>query len=506
MPQQKGRWALLLALVTSALLWLLAWYGDTVQSMIATWLSSETFAHGFVILPICVWLVWRRRHVIRALVPRPNFWMLVPLALAGVAWLLGHLASVAVVQQYAVIVMILFLVATILGNQIVREIAFPLLFLLFAVPIGEVFLPALMEHTADFTVFALRLTGIPVYREGLYFTLPSGNWSVIEACSGLRYLIASVTLGVLYAYLTYRSLRRRAAFVALSIIVPIVANWMRAYMIVMIGHLTSMKHAAGVDHLIYGWFFFGLVMLILFWAGAFWREDRDSEAAIPDSAVKSVSIGPSLWKTILTAVLASAGVVAALPAIASHLKSGLFGQPVLQVPHESSDWRPGSGALTDWTPRFMNPSARIRQVYLGGTRRVELFIWYYRNQRHGAQLISSQNALVHTSDNIWANSGAAYRVLNTNGSEIKIIESRLRGRATRLLVWHWYWIDGQYTANAYWAKLLQAKSMLLGRGDNAAAIIVATPYDLSPAEGTDRLQDFVNNMLPAIAEVLQRAR
>ena len=136
-----------------------------------------------------------------------------------------------------------------------------------------------MEHTADFTVAALRLTGIPVYREGQFFTIPTGSWSVVEACSGLRYLIASVTVGVLYAYLTYRSPARRAAFVAASIVVPIVANWVRAYMIVMIGHLSGMKYAVGVDHLIYGWVFFGIVMLLLFWIGSFWREDVAPAAA-----------------------------------------------------------------------------------------------------------------------------------------------------------------------------------------------------------------------------------
>jgi exosortase A len=157
--------------------------------------------------------------------------------------------------------------------------------LLFAVPFGEFLLPPLMEQTADFTVFALRATGIPVYREGLYFTIPSGNWSVVEACSGLRYLIASITLGFLYAYLTYHSIRRRAIFVVVSVIVPIVANWLRAYMIVMIGHLSSMKLAVGVDHLIYGWLFFGLVMLILFWVGSFWREDFAQPSETPVSTV-----------------------------------------------------------------------------------------------------------------------------------------------------------------------------------------------------------------------------
>ena len=152
-------------------------------------------------------------------------------------------------------------------------VVFPLLFLFFAVPMGEDLTPPMMEFTATFTVEALKLSGIPVYRDGLWFSLPSGNWSVVEACSGVRYLIAAFTLGFVYAYITYHTLWKRVLFVILSVVVPILANGLRAYMIVMIGHLSKMEYATGVDHLIYGWIFFGVVMFVLFWIGSYWQEE-----------------------------------------------------------------------------------------------------------------------------------------------------------------------------------------------------------------------------------------
>ena len=82
-------------------------------------------------------------------------------------------------------------------------------------------MPRLMDWTADFTVAALRLTGVPVYREGVHFVIPTGQWSVIEACSGIKFLIASVMAGSLYAWLMYRSPGRRIAFIAASIVVPL---------------------------------------------------------------------------------------------------------------------------------------------------------------------------------------------------------------------------------------------------------------------------------------------
>jgi exosortase/archaeosortase family protein len=84
-------------------------------------------------------------------------------------------------------------------------------------------------------------------------------------------------VGTLFAYLNYSLAWKRWAFVGLSILVPIVANWVRAYMIVMIGHLSGNKLAVGVDHLIYGWVFFGVVIGIMFVVGARWADPAPAE-------------------------------------------------------------------------------------------------------------------------------------------------------------------------------------------------------------------------------------
>jgi exosortase A len=153
---------------------------------------------------------------------------------------------------------------------------------------GEGLIPPLMDFTADFTVGMVQLTGIPVYREGTFFQLPTGNWSVIEACSGVRYLIASITLGTLYAYLTYTSYLKRTLFIIASIIVPIIANGLRAYMIVMIAHLSDMKLALGVDHLIYGWVWFGIVIFIMFFIGSYWRDSEEENKPLPVQTATSI--------------------------------------------------------------------------------------------------------------------------------------------------------------------------------------------------------------------------
>jgi exosortase A len=476
-----------------------------LQSIVAIWQRSDTFAHGFLIVPISAWMVWRRRHAVAAADLRPDLRVFPLLVLVGFGWLLARLAWVGVAQQYAVVVMIPLLVWGILGYPVIRTLAFPFFFLLFAVPFGEFLESPLMEHTADFTVAALRLTGIPVYREGQFFMIPSGSWSVVEACSGLRYLIASLTVGVLYAYLTYRSLARRAIFVALSVIVPIVANWLRAYMIVMIGHVSGMKYAVGFDHLIFGWLFFGVVMLILFWIGSYWREDFEPRPAPPRSALPAIRHRSSPTAIVITTI-AAAALVAVWPVAAERLEATApHSPPVLQGPPPAGDWQSVAGRLADWTPRFLSPSAQINLTYGREASRVGLYVGYYRNQRPGTQLISSNNTLVPSNDRVWRNISETRRPLTFEQNEIATIEARLHGR-TSLLVWRWYWVDGQYFVNPYWGKILQAKSRLLGRGDDGAIVMVYAPYDDRPLDAERVLRDFVGAMLPAITRSLEHAR
>ncbi|MCL6485860.1 MAG: exosortase, partial [Janthinobacterium lividum] len=161
-------------------------YHATFWSMLELWSRSQTFAHGFLIVPISGWLAWRQRSRLAALAPQPSSPGLLLLAALGLVWLLADAANVPVVEQTTATAMLPACVLAILGWPAVRLLAFPLGYLFLAVPFGEFFLAPLIDFTAAFTVTALQWTGIPVFRDGNNFSLPSGNWSVVEACSGLR--------------------------------------------------------------------------------------------------------------------------------------------------------------------------------------------------------------------------------------------------------------------------------------------------------------------------------
>jgi exosortase len=117
-------------------------------------------------------------------------------------------------------------------------------------------IPQLAGWTADFTVTALRATGIPVYREANHFVIPSGSWSVFEECSGIRYLIAFLMVGALYAY--RRTGARYTGRHSLSW--PLRFHWSRigcgGNLTVMIGDVFGDEYSVGLAHILYGRGFF----------------------------------------------------------------------------------------------------------------------------------------------------------------------------------------------------------------------------------------------------------
>lgn len=356
-------------------------------------------------------------------------------------------------------------------------------------------MPQLMDWTADFTVHALMLTGVPVVREGLHFTIPSGSWSVVEACSGVRYLIASVVVGTLYAYLSYRSWRRRLGFVVISFIVPIVANWLRAYMIVMIGHLSNNKLAVGVDHLIYGWVFFGVVMLLMFMIGARWAEHRDTDQ---NPSGDAVAPGTPQSKYGVWVAAALVAVIAVIPHVwltvleRNEAKSASV-PPALTLAAPTG-WQAAEARAIGWRPEYANARAEAQQEFVRDGRRVGVFMAYYRQQDYGHKLITSENALVKTTNRDWIRAASGKRTIALGERQVEARTAELRGASgQRLVAWQWYWIGGRLTTSDHVAKAWQAINRLLGRGDDSTVVVVYAPVDAA-GDGEASLESFVRTM------------
>lgn len=506
-----------LVLALGALLWL---FRDTAAAMVGIWSRSDTFAHGFLVPPIALWLAWRKRDQLAGVpvVPAPR-WMAV-LALCGFVWLLGELASAQALTQGALVAMAVCCVPAILGTRLARVVAFPLLFLFFCVPVGEFLIEPMMEGTADFTVAALRLSGIPVYREGLQFVIPSGNWSVVAACSGVRYLIASLMVGTLFAYLNFHSWRRRLAFVALSLLVPVVANWLRAYLIVMLGHVSSNQLAAGADHLVYGWVFFGVVILLMFMLGARFVDAAPAPVA-PAGALVAAGAAKGAWASAAWVVMLLLGLhflngqmQLAKPGAASAiaLPPTLGTQPAGARGH----WQASDTPVTHWVPAYRHAAATASAHYraAGSEPESSIGVWVgvYREQGYERKMISSDNRLVEEGSTAWYPLSQRRASAPVAGEPVSWRASLLRSPANlkvdatqRLLVWRVYRVAGRYVAGDAQAALWLALQRLAGRGDESAVWMVYALSGEDDRAAEARLARFVSEHLPTLVAATEGA-
>jgi exosortase A len=494
-----------------AAVWLLSWaallliFWPTAAVIVDLWQKSDTYAHAFLVFPIVAWLVWRVRGQLAVAPVKPVRWLLLPFVAALVAWLLSEAATVGVVGHFALATLLVLAVPALFGWAVARVVAFPLAFVYFAVPFGDALMPLLMEWTADVTVWALRITGVPVYREGLQFLIPTGSWSVVEACSGLRYLIASLMVGSLFAYLNYSSTKKRVLFFAASIVVPILANWARAYLIVMIGHLSSNKLAAGVDHLVYGWLFFGLVIGVMFVVGA-----RFADAA--EAPITGTLDAGRLQTGVIVMTVALLALGGGGRGVALQMDAAVVAAPArVNAPPAQQGWQAVDGVKLPWLPGFRNPAATAEAAYRQDGSTVHVWMGYYRQQGNDSKLVTSVNRVVRSSqeDPDWAVSaqGSLPRfddaLPGVRTTDVRAAAGLGQEQGVRLRTWRLYWVDGRWVSGDIEAKLWQVVARLRGRGDDGAVVLLATPM----SESADRvLEKFARAHLAALDRNLASTR
>ncbi len=501
----QGQWLTAVSVLVVATAVLLFQFRDALVAMVEVWHNSSSFNHGYAIVPISAYLIWERRAALAKLSPAPSYWGLAVIGAFACAWLVGRFAGILMVQQFAIVGMIQGLFLTVLGWRVAWAMAFPLFYLFFAVPFGYFLVPQLQDITAVIVVWALRLTGMPVFSDGVMISIPSGNFEVAEACSGLRFLIASTALGFLCANLLYRSWIRRAAFLVLALAIPILANGMRAYGIIMLAHYTDSEFATGVDHIIYGWIFFAFVTVILLAIGMTFRDrgpaQDSADEGSPEAPPVRSSVGP---RAVVLAGVASVLVVAGAPGFAAYTESRLATSPIpaVPVPSVGGTWIPKSVSTVTWRPEFPGADADVLYHFVSGRAQVDHYIAFYSYQREGAEVVQAQNRF---SDDVrWRRTGWGKAQATVDGGPLNVRSVRMVTSGGGRVAWYWYWVDGEFTADPRMAKLLQLRATLLNGIPAAAVVAVSAEYRESPDEAVAALREYLEDLAP-IGPVLKRA-
>ena len=465
----------------------------------AIWWNASTFTHCLFIIPIVAWLIWQRWDELGRLTPSGWAPGLVLVAIGGLVWLIGEAAGVGLLRHAALVFIIQSSVLTLLGPTVVRGILFPLFYLSFLVPFGEEFVPQLQTITAKLTIGLLGVSGVPFQVDGVFIRTPSGLFEVAEACSGVKFLIAMLAYGALAANVCFKSWPRRAAFMTLCVLAPILANGARAFGTIYISELTSIEFAASVDHVIYGWVFFALVMLFVMAVSWKFFDRGVNDPWIPDVDPNSGTAVPVRF-ALSVAVLAFAVAPAAWQSAVS--ASGRIAMPhKVSLPDVAGWQRIPMSQTYAWWPRFNGADHREMGQYQNARGdRVELAIAVFAWQAEKREIVGyGQGAYDPETRWSWGSDTPA----PNHGKAVRIMAP---GTAREVV--SFYILGGLTSGDPYEVKLETLKSRLLG-GDQAAVALLVSAEDNASRPSRPAIDAFLRNLGPVeiiAAEVVKAAR
>lgn len=232
------------------------------------WAHDDNYSHGFIIVPLALYLAWERRDRIARTPAKPS-WLGLPLIAAGiVALAAGTLGVELFLSRLSLIVVIAGSILFLGGWTHLRLLSFPLAVLVLMIPIpalvfNKIALP-LQFIASEFGEVVLRALHITVLRQGNIIVLSNGALEVAEACSGIRSLMSLFTLSVVYSY--FAESRRVVQVLLLVSTVPIVivTNGMRVALLGVTSAKYGPKVAEGVFHTVSGWVLFAMALACLF--------------------------------------------------------------------------------------------------------------------------------------------------------------------------------------------------------------------------------------------------
>ncbi len=483
-----GVWAMLAILAAAFVLM----YLDTFASLIREWSARDDYSHGFLIPFISLYFAWSDRQRFKQIQVQPHIPGGLAVLIIGVLTLvLGKVGGIIAAQQFSLLIILPGLVLLLTGARFLRALALPLGYLVLMIPtaldaaIGWTHWPFQL-FTAKTASILFAFVNIPVYQHAQYLELPNGILEVANACSGVRYLVSIVAIGIPLAVLTQKTVARRILLIALALLIGIIANPIRVTLIG-IWSYSAGEITHGPLHIFQGLFvsMVGVISLFLF-ARILSRLPSAAHSASPSSKAKrqfdqnemsveknnpGIEVGTyrGQMKRFRTAWLASLAVFVAAGLFLIMYKPAPvpLGKDLHDFPVAIGQWRTVSEGNDNGIPLPPGADSVLTRTYRNDQgKELNLYIGYFAFQIRDKQLVHWNMRKIY--DN-----RQEITVPVMSGSTVRVNGTALQGGVKQIRVLYWYYLDGKIVASPYRAKIMTAVNLLFLNKSNGAIVIIS---------------------------------
>jgi len=506
-------WAPILSLaVTVGLsLWL---FWDGLWLLGSVWTTSPEYSYCILIPPIAVFLIWQQKDRLET-IPFEGSWGGVALVLLGGGLLvLGQLATIYTLVQYAYLVTLYGLALSFTGRRAFRIIAVPMLILAFMIPLPSFFFYNLSTKlqllSSQLGVWFMRLFDISVFVEGNVIDLGGYKLQVAEACDGLRYLFPLMTLGFLMAYFYKGALWKRVVLFLSSAPITIVMNSWRIGTIGLMVEHWGIGMAEGFLHEFQGWMVFMLSAGLMLGEMALlnrlgrergtWRELFGVEfpAATPTEAARRLRPVPRTFAAAASVLAVFVVVALALPRPAEIIPTR---ESLSEFPMRLGDWTGRRQSMEGvYLDQLQLDDYVLADYENYGSQSVNLYISYYNSQRKGEAVHSPRACLPGGG---WQLRDFDQRTLTTvmvDGRPLRVNRTLIELGNQRQLVYYWFQQRGRVITNEFVVKwYLFWDALTRQRTDGAMVrLITALPPTSKEADADERLTDMAGLIAPTL--------
>lgn len=499
----KAKFSFLVILCT----WIVTFYPSLV-SINTVYLHSEYDKHCYFILPLSILTLFLRRNVLDRISPSSSQFGLLFLFVISLGWVYGHVTGNFLIQQASVIAMLPLFILITSGNNIVKFILFPLILMLFALPVGYLLVPLFSKLQNQILVKSLTLLTVPVFWDNNFLETTTTRFNLTELNIAGNYLMSFVLVGFVLANLMARSIIKKSIIMTSFIGLPFLTNLIGIYLLIMMDNMADIKLFEADFYSSYSYILAftgaGIATLISFIV----KNTEPSFTGIRDLVWENKWFYNNLrW---LKPTIIACTIILATPWIAKNLEGMPYdgeSKIIFEAPTNLSNWEgPLAVESTIWDPSFNNTTASFIKEYKNAFADVFLFGAYYYTPFVKSNISDSGNTLFKANDWDYIKSSNKFIKIKRLNENIAITETLLISGGLHRIIWSWYFVGNYDIPNEKQVAMYDEIRSLVNIGDSSGMIAIATDFDKDIEKARDALGDFLEDLAPKLAKIKNPTR